>query len=121
PSKPRFIAHSSTDVWMKPTGAEALPMKELTPLGTHLLNTVWEKTVGPAMDLYFQGKGVQITSMNPLRIGTTGQSSPPTVIFVGVNHGSLSPELGIESAVHCRSILVQNGIDDVHVEICESK
>ncbi|KAI0246256.1 hypothetical protein BJV78DRAFT_1364965 [Lactifluus subvellereus] len=119
PSKPRFIARSSPDVWMKPTGAEAY--LELTPLGTHLLNAVWEKTVGPAMDLYFQGKGVQVTSMNPLRIGMAGQSSPPAVIFVGVNPGSLSPELGIEVAVHCRSILVQNGIDDVHVEIRESK
>ncbi|KAI9460941.1 hypothetical protein BJY52DRAFT_1117551 [Lactarius psammicola] len=122
PSKPRFIARSSPDVWMKPTGAEAyLEPKELTPLGTHLLNAVWEKTVGPAMDLYLQGKGVQNTSMNPLRIGIAGKSSPPAVIFVGVNPGSLSPKLGIEVAVHCRSILVQNGIDDVHVEIRESK
>jgi hypothetical protein len=122
PSKPRLIARSSPDVWMKPTGAEAyLEPKELTPLGTHLLNAVWETTVGPAMDLYFQRKGVQNNSMNPLRIGIAGQSSPPAVIFVGVNPGSLSPELGIEVAVHCRSILVQNGIDDLHVEIRESK
>ncbi|KDQ54433.1 hypothetical protein JAAARDRAFT_49387 [Jaapia argillacea MUCL 33604] len=122
PSKPRLIARSSPDVWRRPTGPEAyLIPKELTPLGTHRLNEVWEKTVGPAMDQYLQGKGVQSTSMNPLRIGIAGDSSPPAVIFVGVNPGSLSHELGLEVAVHCRSILVQNGIDDVHIEIRESK
>jgi hypothetical protein len=93
----------------------------LIPLGTHPLNAVWVKTVRPAMDIHFQEKGVQNTSMNPLRIGIAGQSSPPAVILVGVNPGFLSPKLGIEVAVHCRSILLQNGIDDVHVEIRESK
>ncbi|KAH9947232.1 hypothetical protein B0H21DRAFT_821995 [Amylocystis lapponica] len=59
--------------------------------------------------------------MNPLHIGIAGQPSPPAVIFVGVNPGSLSPELGVEVAVNCRFILVENGIDDVHVEIRESR
>lgn len=72
------------------------------------------------MDLYFQEKGVECTSMIPLRIGIAGQSSPPPVIFVGVNPGSLTPEFGIEVALHCRDILLQNSIDDVHVEIRES-
>lgn len=122
PSKPRLIARSSSNVWMKPTGAEAyLDPKELTPLGTHHLSAVWEEIVGPAMDLYLQEAGVECTTMNPLRIGIAGNSSPPAVIFVGVNPGSLSPERGIDVAVHCRSILVQNGINDVHVEIRESK
>lgn len=74
-------------------------------------------TVGPAMDLYFQEKGVECTSMIPLRIGIAGQSPPP-VIFVGVNPGSLA--LGLEVTLHCRYILLQNSIDDVHVEIRES-
>ncbi|KAN0087169.1 hypothetical protein V8E54_000857 [Elaphomyces granulatus] len=120
-SGPRLIARSSPNVWKKPTGPEAfMEPKELTPLGMHPLNTFWEKTVGPAMDLYFQEKGVECTSMIPLRIGIAGQSSPPPVIFVGVNPGSLTPEFGIEVALHCRYILLQNGIDDVHVEIRES-
>lgn len=121
-SKPRLIARSNPDVWVKPAGPEAyLIPKELIPLGNHPLNALWEETVGPAMDRYFQEKGVQTTSMNPLRIGIAGQSSPPAIIFVGVNPGSLSPELGIEVAVYCRTILTQNGIDDVHVEIRESE
>ncbi|KAF9778340.1 hypothetical protein BJ322DRAFT_1092749 [Thelephora terrestris] len=121
PSKPRLIARSSADVWMKPTGAEAyLEPKELTPLGTHRLNGVWEDTVGPAMDRYLLEKQVQCSILNPLRIGIAGKPSPPAFILVGVNPGTLSPELGIEVAVHCHSILLQNGIDDIHVIICES-
>ncbi|KAI0720063.1 hypothetical protein C8T65DRAFT_826687 [Cerioporus squamosus] len=122
PSKPRLIARSSCDVWMKPTGAEAyLVTKELTPLGTHHLKEVWEETVGSTMDRYLQEKEVQCTSMTPLRIGTAGQPSPPAVILIGVYPGSLSHELGVEVAIHCRSILVDNGIDDIHVEIRESR
>ncbi|KAF9778336.1 hypothetical protein BJ322DRAFT_1092735 [Thelephora terrestris] len=122
PSKARFIARSSTDVWMKPTGAEAyLEPKELTPLGTHRLNEVWEDTVGPAMDGYLLKKQVQCSILNPLRIGIAGKPSPPAFILVGVNPGTLSAELGIEVAVHCHSILLQNDIDDIHVIICESK
>jgi hypothetical protein len=93
-SRPRLIARSSPDVWKKPTGPEAfMEPKELTPLGMHPLNTFWEKTVGPAMDLYFQEKGVECTSMIPLRIGIAGQSPPP-VIFVGVNP---APNLDLKS------------------------
>ena len=73
PSKPRLVARSSCDVWMRPTGAEAyLVPKGLTPLGAHRLNEVWEGTVGPAMDRYLQEKQVRCTSMTPLRIGTAG-------------------------------------------------
>lgn len=111
PSKPHFIARSSPDVWTKPSGPEPyLEPKELTPLGRHLLNEVWEKTFGPAMDRYLQEKGVQSTSMNPLRIGKAGQSSPPAVIFIGVNLRSLSltnlasRSLSIADLLLCRTV-----------------
>jgi len=122
PSKPRLIARSNADVWMRPTGPEAyLEPKELTPLGIHRLNGVWEDIVGPAMDTYLLEKQVQCSIMNPLRIGIAGKPSPPAFILVGVNPGSLSAELGIKVAIHCHSILLQNDIDDIHIIICESK
>ena len=122
PSKARFIARSSTDVWMKPTGPEAyLQPKELTPLGAHRLNGIWEDAIGPALDSYLLKMQVQCTFLHPLRIGIAGQPSPPAFILVGVNHGTLSHKLGIEVALHCRTILLQNDINDIHVIICESK
>lgn len=121
-STPRSVARSSCDVWMRPTGLEAYSIpKELTPLGTHRLNEAWEATIGPAMDCYLQEKQVRCNSMTPLRIGTVGQAFPPAVVLIGVDPGSLSRELGVEVAIRCHSILVDNGIDDVHVEIRESK
>ena len=66
PSKPRMIARSSTDVWMKPTGPESyLEPKELRILGAYPLNAIWEDIVGPAMDSYLLEQRVQCTLMHP--------------------------------------------------------
>ncbi|KAI1793435.1 hypothetical protein LXA43DRAFT_917078 [Ganoderma leucocontextum] len=122
PSGARMIARSSADVWMQPPGPEAyLEPKELAVLGAHRLNDVWEDVVGPAMDTYLLGQQVKCSVMHPLRLGIAGQPSPPAVIMIGVNHDSLSAESGLQVAVHCRSILLDNQIEDVHVIVYESK
>ncbi|KAI0950654.1 hypothetical protein AcW1_007905 [Taiwanofungus camphoratus] len=122
PSKPRLIARSSVHVWMKPTGPEAyLEPKDLLPLGPHILATVWEQTVGPAMARILEEKGVQSYTMMPVRILVVGQSSSLPVVLIGVAPGSLAPKVGVETAVECRSILEASGILDIHVEIRESK
>lgn len=121
-SNARLIARSNPDIWMQSTGAEAyLEPKELSPLGPHRLDNVWEDIIGPAMDAYLLGKQVQCTILNPLRIGIAGQLSPPPVIMIGINHGTVSAESGLEIALHCRSILVQFQIEDVHVIVYESR
>lgn len=121
--KGRLIARSSAEVWMKPTGPEAyLDPKELAPLGVHKLDSeIWERTVGPAMDQYLLGKQVQCTLLHPVRIGTAGQASPSPVIMIGVEHDTLSAAIGVDIAIHCHSILIDNGIGDMHVIIYESK
>ena len=121
PSKPRLVARSNPDVWMKPTGPEAyLEPKELIPLGSHPLSPVWEVTIGPALDRYLLGRQVQVTLLNSYRIGVAGQtSSPPPFVLVGVNHGTLFGQAGLDAAVGCQSILVENGFEDVHVIILE--
>ncbi|KAH9887288.1 hypothetical protein C8Q73DRAFT_657226, partial [Cubamyces lactineus] len=108
--------------WMQPTGAEAyLQPKELTPLGPHRLDGIWEDTVGPAMERYLVNRQVQFSIMHPLRLGMAGQSSPPAFIMIGVNPDSVSPEFGLELAIHCRFILLDHQIEDVHVIIYESQ
>ena len=123
PSNTHFIAHSSTDVWMRPTGPEAyLDRKELSPLGTHdLTSVVWEGTVGPAMEEYLREKQVKCSFLTPLCIGIAGQPSSSPIILVGVDPGTLAADVGIEYALYCRSILVQNNINDMHVIMYESK
>ncbi|KAL4077475.1 hypothetical protein J3A83DRAFT_4388852 [Scleroderma citrinum] len=116
PSQPRLVARSSTYIWLEPTGLEAYPgEKELTPLGyDHPLQAIWEPIVGPAM-------GVQWTSLDPVRIGSAGDLSPPVIVWIGVRPGSLSAEVGVEVAMHCKGLLSAHSIDDIHVEIRESE
>ena len=123
PSKPHFVARSSVDTWLQPTGLEAyLEPVELRPVGAHPLCSVWEGIIDVAMDAYLVGQGVQYTSLDPVRLGKVGDRSASSsiIIWVGVVPGSLSAKDGVNIAVGCRSILLANGIKDVHVEIRES-
>ncbi|KAK7448145.1 hypothetical protein VKT23_013904 [Stygiomarasmius scandens] len=123
PSQPVLIARSSTYPWLKPTGLEAyLAPKEISPFGLHPLGEIWESTVGPAIVSYLDSKEVQWTSLDPVRIGYSGDvASVYPIIWVGVVPGSLSAEVGVEIARHCKSILNENNIHDVHVEIRNSE
>ncbi|KAF8638736.1 hypothetical protein AX16_010459 [Volvariella volvacea WC 439] len=103
-------------------GPEAyLVPKEASPLGFHPLQEIWETTVGPAMVAYLDTKGVKWTSLDPIRMGYAGDSSPPAIVWMGVLPGSLTAEIGLEVATYCKGILSAHDIDDVHVEIRESE
>ncbi|KAF8334478.1 hypothetical protein F5887DRAFT_1273561, partial [Amanita rubescens] len=123
PSRPRLIARSSSYVWVEPQGLEAyLTPKELSPLGFgHPLKNVWEDKVGPEMISYLDDMGVKWSSLDPLRIGYAGDPSPPPILWIGVLPGTLTHEVGVNVAIHCKNILSANGIDDVHVELRESE
>lgn len=122
-SKPRLIARSSIDPWVEPRGPEAyLTPKELSPLGfNHPLRKLWEPTVGPDIASYLDAMGVEWSSLDPVRIGYVDDPSPPAILWVGVLPGTLTAEVGVNVAVHCKDILSANGINDVHVELRESE
>jgi len=118
PSRPYFIARSSLDVWTAPIAIdESLARKELRTVGKHPLCDVWEGKVDLAMHRYLVEQTVQYTSLDPVRIGIVNEPTAPLVIWVGVEHGTLSAERGVKVANDLRSILLQHGIDDVHIEI----
>ncbi|KAG8806641.1 hypothetical protein FRC17_004889, partial [Serendipita sp. 399] len=122
PSEPGLVARSSTDVWVEPRGIEAyLIPKESRPLGFHPLQEIWETKVGPAMVEYLDTNRVECTSLDPIRMGYAGDSSPPAIIWMGVLRGSLTAEIGVQVATHCKGILSAHGIDDIHIEIRESE
>lgn len=121
-SRPALVARSSYDLWVAPTGAEAYMVpKECKPAGISSLNNVWEDTLGRAMGEYLQDMGVQVTSLDPIRIGKAGDESPPLIIWVGVIPGSLAPDAGIKAAIQCKAMLEKNSFNDIHVEIRESQ
>ena len=122
PSCPLLVARSSANVWVEPTGLESCHIpKESSPIGWHPLREIWETTVGPAIIGYLHSKRVNWTSLDPVRMGYTGKSSPPIFVWMGIVPGSLSAEDGIQVATHCKSILSAHNINDVHVEIRESE
>jgi hypothetical protein len=121
PSKPRLVARSNPDIWERPTGMEAyFKPKELIPLGAHPLSVVWENTLGPALDAYLLRQQVHVSLLNSCLIGDAASGVTSPFVLVGVNPGTLSGQAGLDDAVGCRSILVENGLDDVHVIILES-
>ncbi|KAG8780249.1 hypothetical protein FRC12_023305 [Ceratobasidium sp. 428] len=122
PSKPALVARSSIELWEEPRGPEAyLVAKELKPVGPHDLNRVWESVVASAMVAYLEKQQVAWTSLDPVRIGYAGGEYFPVIIWVGVIPRSLPGEQGVEVALGCRTILMDNGVFDVHVEIRSSK
>ncbi|KAG2078877.1 hypothetical protein BDR04DRAFT_1137768 [Suillus decipiens] len=87
----------------------------------HPLQEIWETKVGPTMIEYLCSKGVEWTSLDPVRMGYADDSSPPIIIWMGVVPGSLSAQHGIEVATCCKSILSAHDIEEVHIEIRESE
>ncbi|TFK52959.1 hypothetical protein OE88DRAFT_1320541 [Heliocybe sulcata] len=120
PSRPRFVARSSSDEWVPP-GFEGYPeVRELRPVGIHPLCSVWEDMVDVAMHIYLTEQNVRYTSLDPVRIGLVDEPAAPVIVWVGVEPSCLYAEQGILVAVGLRDILIRHGIDDVHVEIRES-
>ena len=120
PSIPRFIARSSSDSWVVPTGMEAyLQPRELRPVGQHRLCDIWEGGLHVAVEDYLRQRSVVYTSVDPVRLWVVGEDAAPVIIWVGVEPGSLSHADGVDVAVGLRGILLANAIEDVHVEIRE--
>ena len=121
-SRPPLVARSSYDRWIAPTGPEAyLASKEIKPAGLTALKGVWEKSLGRAMGEYLDSMGVQCSSLDPIRIGTVDEETPPLIIWVGVNPGSLTPEDGVKVAIQCKGMLDEYSFHDIHIEIRESQ
>ena len=117
-SRPHFIARSSYDTWVIPTDLKInIGRRELRPVGKHPLCDVWEGKVDIAMHYYLVEQKVQYTSLDPVRLAIENEATAPVIVWVGVKLDTLSAERGVDIAVGLRGILLQNGIDDVHVEL----
>lgn len=122
PSRPPFVARSSCDIWTMPSGVpEYLPCMEAYPTGKHPLCDIWKGQVDDAMDAFLMQSKVDYSSIDLVRMKEVNESAGPMIVWVGVVPDSLSAERGIKVAVGLRAILLEHGIQDVHVEIRESE
>jgi hypothetical protein len=123
PSQPNFVASSNTEVWAPPTGPEAyMLVKMLRPVGEHKIVELWEAGLADQVIDRLTAMKVEWTSLDVVRIGTVGESSaPPIILWIGVVPESLSGENGHAVALDARKVLYDKGIEDIEVEIRESR
>jgi hypothetical protein len=121
PSAPKLVARTSTTSWEVPSGPEAYPkLKELSPVGNHVINGAWEGNLALKLFALLDSMKVKSTSIDIVRIGYAGGSSDPVILWIGVMPGSLSGYDGVNVASKCKKLLVEHDIADVDVEIRES-
>ena len=123
PSRPYFIARSSLDAWHIPSDLMIeinSDHRELRPVGKHPLCGIWNGKIDEEMHNYLVEQKVHYTSLDLVRLGVLDEATrttPPVIVWVGVEPNTLSAQRGIEVAVSLRSVLLQHDINDVHVEI----
>jgi len=121
PSRPYFIARSSLDAWHIPSDLMIeinSDHRELRPVGKHPLCGIWNGKIDEEMHNYLVEQKVHYTSLDLVRLGVLDEATrttPPVIVWVGVEPNTLSAQRGIEVAVSLRSVLLQHDINDVHV------
>lgn len=59
-------------------------------------------------------------STSIIRIGYVGDANPPIILWIGIWPNTLSTIEGSAIALACKAVLVEHGIEEADVEICES-
>ncbi|KAM5543708.1 hypothetical protein V8D89_002325 [Ganoderma adspersum] len=122
PSRPVLVARTSTAPWEVPKGPEAFPTpKELRIVDNPALAELWHTEVARQVHAVLDSKGVKWGSTSIVRIDYVGDANPPVILWIGVWPKTLSAIAGHEVALACKAVLVEHGIEDVEVEIRESR
>ena len=119
PSKPRLIARTG-EPWDPPSGPRA---KELRSALRHKLFDVWEDSLALKVHKILDQNQVNWSSTDIIRIGYADEPGGNVVLWIGVcpTPTRLSYDVGIEVAVQCKRLLLSYGIQDVDVELRESR
>lgn len=118
PSAPILVAYAGTTPWEAPNGSKGL--KCLRVVGDHPLKYIWEDDLALKVHKLLDAFRVKWTSTDVVRIGKTGSSFAPVILWIGVVPTSLSSRDGAVVASKCHDILIEYDITDVDVEIRES-
>ncbi|KAL7907898.1 hypothetical protein GGI35DRAFT_486864 [Trichoderma velutinum] len=127
PSLPRFIARSSSHVWVNPqrpgfttfTGTKNIYAKSLRPVGKHSLHQLWNNAASPLRAQILQAvSAADWTAIDIFCIGFNDDF--PITLMVAVNPATLSWSDGYAITLQCKSILEAYEIYGVECEIRES-
>ncbi|RSM21028.1 hypothetical protein CDV31_000075 [Fusarium ambrosium] len=124
-SRPRLIARSSTNPWVRRRDRESTLGKSLSLVGRdHPIIRLWnDRNSALRQGITPIIRGIDWTDVRVLRIGydreywTGEESEQPVTLLIEVRKDSTSWEHAYTVVVACRAVLQQCGIHDVHVEI----
>ncbi|UKZ83890.1 hypothetical protein TrVFT333_011705 [Trichoderma virens FT-333] len=122
PSRPIFIARSSTQAWVDPRMPGTLNMcpRVLQPVGEHpLLHQLWNNAASSLRAQILQSvSAADWTAVDILRVGLNGELH--ITLMVAVKPDTLSWSGGYAIAMECKSIFEAHNIHEVDCEIRES-
>ncbi|EDR14456.1 uncharacterized protein LACBIDRAFT_321527 [Laccaria bicolor S238N-H82] len=126
PSRPKLIARTGSVLFaLLPSFDAGYPdypeTKEIRIVGEHKIQDVWEDGLASKIHALLDEKQVDWTSTDVVRIAAVERWKDlrsSVVLWIGVVPESLSYERGVDVALRCQRVLVDDyGIEDVDVEI----
>ncbi|KAF9783599.1 hypothetical protein IL306_008893 [Fusarium sp. DS 682] len=126
PDGPNLVARSSTTPWKPcPTDVDSF-LKLLDPVEKHPVVPLWNDSAGPLRRKVLEAvKDIDWNAIDILRCGSSHEGDHylvrPVILFVSVEPESTTWSHGRAVALKCRDILREHGINDVEVEIKESR
>lgn len=119
----RLVARTGSTPWEEPTGPEgSWREKELGLASSHRISKIWRDVVAPQVLAILKEAQVHWTSLNVVRIGYDDEYIKPVVLWIGIDPDSKVPyKVNYDTAVKCKQVLVDNDIEDVEVEMNESR
>ncbi|KIO20232.1 hypothetical protein M407DRAFT_30084 [Tulasnella calospora MUT 4182] len=119
PSFPLSI-YKTGDAWPVPTGIEAYRVpREARPVGYHPIQEVWD-SLGVTIYKYLDSQGIMWSSIDPVRFAEQGGIAGPLHLWIGIEPKTLSFDLAVTAAHHCKEILTEHKFGDVEIAFRES-
>ncbi|KAF5610120.1 uncharacterized protein FSUBG_3352 [Fusarium subglutinans] len=126
PGIPRLVARSTTTPWDGPFSEFDEYGRILDPVEKHAVVTLWNDSTGPLRHEILEAVAdIDWNAIDILRCSSTHFKDRdlvrPVILFVSVEPKSTTWLNGRAVALKCRDILREHGINDVEVEIKESR
>ncbi|KAF5532941.1 hypothetical protein FMEXI_12129 [Fusarium mexicanum] len=126
PGTPRLVARSTTTPWEGPVSDFDEYGRILDPVEKHAVVPLWNDSTGQLRCKILEAVAdIDWNAIDILRCSSTHFKDRdlvrPVILFVSVEHESTTWSNGRAVALKCRDILREHGINDVEVEIKESR
>ncbi|KAF5608529.1 hypothetical protein FPANT_453 [Fusarium pseudoanthophilum] len=126
PDSPNLVARSTTTPWNDQGYDKGAYGRLLDPVEKHAVVPLWNDSTGPLRSKILEAvEDIDWNALDILRCGSTDVKDRrlvrPVILFVSVEPESTTWSDGRAVALRCRDVLREHSIDDIEVEIKESR